>query len=157
MNEALRQPLLTTFTDAHVEDAVRLFCNVFSAPPWNEHWTQTEARARIREVRAGVGSNGRVITGPSLIGFALGSETISESGERAFLVQEMAVRADRQCQGFGTRLLRAIEQNAARAGIDAVEVLTVEGKWPCYFYEKNGYRFRAQFPGEQIILGKSLI
>ena len=52
--------------------------------------------------------------------------------------------------------MRAIEQDAAHAGIDAVEVLTVAGKWPCFFYEKNGYRFCAQFPGEQIILGKSL-
>lgn len=145
-----------TFDERHLGDAVPLFADVFSAPPWSEYWPLDEARSRIQEVRASIGGRGWVAIDDGLVGFALGYEVVTPEGQAAFLLHEMAVRRDRQCQGAGSMLLRALEHDVAAGGLECVEVLTAAGKYPCYFYEKNGYEVVRAPTAGVIVLGRAV-
>lgn len=145
------------FADEHLGETVLIYCDIFGREPWNEDWTPAEARARIDWVRAGPRARGWVATEHgAVVGFALGFERVATDGVTpAFFLVEMGVRWDRQCAGIGTELLRALEADGLRAGLDDVEIVTGPGKWPCYFYEKNGYEVRAR-AAHEVILGRAL-
>jgi aminoglycoside 6'-N-acetyltransferase I len=147
-----RMTRVTAFSDAHLREAVSIFCDVFGSPPWSEYWTPSDARARIAELRTSAGGRGWSAVDHELAGFALGRA----GAAGVFVVEEMAVRADRQCQGIGTTLLRALEADLARQGVEVVEILTQAGKWPCYFYEKNGYHVSHQRPYGVVVLRRVL-
>lgn len=144
---------IVDFADHHVAPAVAIFCDVFGAPPWSEWWSPHEARARFDDLRASPGGRGwAAVDGATLVGFALGRA----GGDGVFILEEMAVRRARQCQGIGTRLMRALEDDVERDGFDVVEILTQAGKWPCYFYEKLGYRLTRERAHGVVILSRSL-
>lgn len=139
-------------------EAVRIFIDAFTAPPWDEPWTEFEAYQRIEAVRTAPGAAGWVARDQAgvLTGFALGSEVIAaDASERVFLLQEMAVDEQVRCRGIGSALLRAVEQHARDRGLAAVEIVTVAGKYPCYFYETNGYT-QVATEGPHAFLGKRL-
>lgn len=61
-------------------------------------------------------------------------------------IQTMWVREDLQDQGYGTELMRAVEQEAIKRGCRSAYLSTID-KQALEFYEKFGYRVCAELVG----------
>jgi len=143
------------FGDEFFERVADLFREVFSAPPWNEPWTDDEVRAQLGALRAAGGFRGYVLVDDDVIGFALGVVRPGLLG-REFTLWEMGIACDRQQRGLGTVLLRALEAELAREGIARVNVVTSPNLWPRHFYEVNGYAFSGEFPPNRVLVSRAL-
>lgn len=114
----------------------------FNTPPWNESWSVQDAQQRLGDFLDTPRSVGVCLAEPDsadnqLIGFALGHLERSSTGDH-FLLQEMCVRPDRQRQGHGTTLIRALEQRIPE--VTHWYLLTTHNSAAANFYQRCSFR-----------------
>ncbi|MGW5365717.1 GNAT family N-acetyltransferase [Actinopolymorpha pittospori] len=129
---------IEAFDTAVLDAAAHLFVSVFNAPPWNDSWSDSSARTRLRDVVETPGFVGVALhQGQDLCGFAIGHTEQWFAG-RHFLLQEMCVRTELQRQGIGTELIDALE--ARLFDVEQVYLLTDRHSPAHSFYERCGFR-----------------
>ncbi|MFI2296335.1 GNAT family N-acetyltransferase [Isoptericola sp. NPDC019571] len=131
--------MIVDLTADRLEDCARLFVRTFSAPPWNEEWTRGDAAQRLGDMLATPRSVGSVAVadGGDVIGFVLGHRERAGT-EDHLLVQEMCVAAAHQREGWGSRLLAALEHRLP--DVQHWYLLTLRDGAAAAFYEAHEFR-----------------
>ena len=127
------------------DEIKRLFREVFSAPPWNEDWSDErqldDYLLDLTEVR-----------NPLLFGLFEGEELIGISigrikhwcGGTEYFIEELCIRPDMQGKGYGRAFFSLIESDLKARGLDTIFLMTEKDK-PAYgFYKKIGFE---ELPG----------
>lgn len=127
--------------DASCFEQIReLFRSVFTAPPWNDDWSdEKQLDEYLRDlmgartpVTLGLTENG------NLIGVSLGYIKHWYSGTE-YVIDELCIRQDRQRLGLGTLFLSGIENYLKKRDVYTI-YLTTERNVPARsFYLKNGF------------------
>ena len=131
---------LRELSEQNFDEIKELFRSVFSAPPWNEDWSD-DARLsdylfdliKVRTpVDLGLYEDGR------LVGISVGCIKHWCSGTEYYL-EELFIRTDAQGRGLGTEFIRLIEQYLKARDIGVI-FLTTQRTHPAYsFYKKLGF------------------
>jgi len=129
------------FGEGCLDGCAELFAAVFSAEPWDEHWTQDAARERLEEILGSPGSSVGLVcfSRGEVAGLVLGC-VMRRAGERLFYLHEMCVAAGWQGEGIGGRLLTRLESRLREMGVGSIFLLTGKGIPAEGFYLENGYR-----------------
>ncbi|MFQ3786433.1 GNAT family N-acetyltransferase [Halomonas sp. A29] len=118
-----------------------LFAQVFSAEPWSEPWGVDGALARLEHFHASPGFVGMLSLGDKgeVMGFVLGNlEPYLDC--HLFYLREMCVASQRQGQGIGSQLYRALERELAERDVRAVYLATGRDIPAAGFYQGLGFR-----------------
>ncbi|MFE5307092.1 GNAT family N-acetyltransferase [Isoptericola sp. NPDC056605] len=131
--------MIDDLTADRLEDCARLFVRTFSAPPWHEEWTEADAAQRLGDLLATPRSAGvcAVADDGAVVGFVLGHRE-RVGPEDHLLVKEMCVAPDRQREGWGSRLLAALEDRLP--DVEHWYLLTMRDGPAAAFYEAHGFR-----------------
>ena len=131
---------LRELSEQNFDEIKELFRSVFSAPPWNEDWSD-DARLsdylldliKVRTpVDLGLYEDGR------LVGISVGCIKHWCSGSE-YYIEELFIRTDAQGRGLGTEFIRLIEQYLKARDIRVI-FLTTQRTHPAYsFYKKRGF------------------
>ena len=116
-----------------------LFCEVFSAPPWNEDVSPEEARRYFENCFSLASFRGFVAeSGVRIVGLAAGFLKPWRKGMEYYL-DEFCIVPSFQGKGIGSRLLDEICTRLAEEGVFGA-MLNTERAYPAYsFYLKNGF------------------
>ena len=122
-------------------DAIEaLYAGVFTAPPWNDDWSD---RDQLRMYLADLMGQGNSLAfglyaDGQLVGVSMGQIRHWYTGTE-YHIDELCLRADAQGRGLGTRFLGMIESAIRPMGLARIFVQT-ERTVPAYgFYLKNGF------------------
>ena len=116
----------------------RIFANAFAAEPWNEQWTENDARTRIDSLCAAEGFVGFVAcVGEEVLGAALGNRQPDD--EASYRIREIFVRADLQRRGIGGRLLDHLERYLWMHGARQISLITAPDSPSTAFYLSHDY------------------
>lgn len=124
----------------NIEEIQTLFKAIFTAPPWNDDWSNNnQLNAYIKDL---VGNRNSLAFGlfedDKLIGLSMGSIRHWYSGTE-YHIEEFCISTQIQGHGIGTYFLKSIEEKIKRKGITRV-FLQTERNVPAYkFYQKNGF------------------
>ncbi len=122
-------------------DAVRaLFLSVFTAPPWNDDWSDEEQLDHylrdLTEVRTPLVLG--LYEGDELAGVSIGHIRHWCRGTEYF-IEEFCVSPHRQGKGLGGTFLSLIEEYLKERGLHQIFLMT-ERHVPAYdFYRKHGF------------------
>ena len=123
-------------------DRIReLFVSVFTAPLWNDDWSDRQQLDRYLEDLTGQSSSLAfgLFDGEELVGVSMGSIKHWWSGTE-YCIEELCVKTCRQRQGLGTFFLKKIRSHIAGMGLKHL-FLQTERTVPAYeFYLKNGFK-----------------
>ena len=117
-----------------------LFRTVFTAPPWNEDWSdEDQLNEYLRDLMGqrtplslGLFENG------TLIGLSIGYIKHWYSGPE-YIINELCIKTEKQGSGAGTVFIREIEKAIKELGLKQIFLLT-DSNVPAYnFYKKNGF------------------
>jgi GNAT superfamily N-acetyltransferase len=124
--------------EADITPYCALFENVFSRPPWNEHWTQPQISAIIsRQIRK-KGFFGLAATmSCGTIGFLTGFRVLPVTS--LFYIDQLFVSTGYQGLKTGKKLLTQAELELRQQGVFRTMLLTKPGSFAETFYRKNGY------------------
>jgi len=127
------------------DEIKRLFREVFSAPPWNEDWSDErqleEYLLDLTEVRNPLLFG--LFEGEELIGISIGRIKHWCAGTEYF-IEELCIRPDMQGKGRGRAFFLLIEEELRSRGLDTIFLMTEKDK-PAYgFYIKIGFE---ELPG----------
>lgn len=123
-----------------LDEAARLYRDVFNEEPWDDDWTVETARRRLGEIRRTPGYRGfGAYRDGALIGVAMGYLERWYSGPH-FYLKEMFVRPSRQRRGVGTTLLEALLDALDGESVERVYLLTMRDGPARAFYESYGFR-----------------
>ena len=101
-----------------------LFVAVFNGPPWHDAWRPEQARAYLDDIFRAPGFLGFLLTADGRpMAFCLGCVNRWYRGDE-YTLREFGVHPDGQRRGYGTRLLTAVEGAVAKAGCQAIVLLT---------------------------------
>lgn len=118
---------------------VTLYCEVFNASPWNDHWTKETASRRLTEAIQTPGSLGLLLWHEGqLVGGLVGYQEQWFDGSHFFL-KEMFVAPNRQRQGLGTQLIHHLRRILTTQGVGRIYLLTARGSAAADFYAKHGF------------------
>ncbi|MEU2198835.1 GNAT family N-acetyltransferase [Isoptericola sp. NPDC019482] len=131
--------MIVDLTTENVGECARLFVRTFSAHPWNESWTEADAAQRLGDVLGTPRSAGVCALGDdgAVLGFVLGHRE-RVGAEDHLLVKEMCVAPDRQREGWGSRLLAALQHRLP--DVEHWYLLTMRDSPAAAFYEAHGFR-----------------
>jgi aminoglycoside 6'-N-acetyltransferase I len=124
---------------SYFENIKALFRSVFSAPPWNEEWSDDQLDSYIRELIE--------VRQPILYGLFDNDELIGMSiskvkhwcGGTAYFIEEFCIRGDKQGRGCGRKFFSLIEEKIKDKGLDTIFLMT-ERTQPAYeFYKHIGF------------------
>jgi aminoglycoside 6'-N-acetyltransferase I len=116
-----------------------LYCEVFSAPPWNEAWTGDTASALLRDTLNTPGSLGLLAwQDGQLVGCTLGYEELSFDGVH-FYLKEMFVHPTLQRRGIGARMLHELKRTLGHHGVRRIYLLTERDSAAADFYGAQGF------------------
>ncbi|NQU42375.1 GNAT family N-acetyltransferase [bacterium] len=108
-------------------EVVTILMAVYNGEAFGEGWTEETAGLRIRDLYETPGFLGLVYEAEGQVqGFVLGHV---ERGprDRRFFIREMCVRPDRQRQGIGTNLVRALLEDLVKHDISALYIYSATG------------------------------
>ena len=127
------------FRSDDLDSCVTLFVQVFSTPPWNDHWSTESARDYLQDIVATPGFHGFVaLDRAKMIGMCLGHKKRWWK-EDEFFVDEMCVVGERQRQGLGRQLMAYAKQKLGDIGVNRITLLTAKGTPAGAFYQKQGF------------------
>jgi aminoglycoside 6'-N-acetyltransferase I len=130
---------IRTIIPADIPNCARLFTNVFSNPPWSEHWTQSSALQRLDDCAHTPHFLGFLAEDEhGLCGFAFGYSQ-HYLDEKHYYLLELCIDTARQRQGVGTALLAALKDKATESGISRLYTLTARDTPAQDFYAKHGF------------------
>ncbi|MFI2104300.1 GNAT family N-acetyltransferase [Isoptericola sp. NPDC019693] len=131
--------MIDDLTAERLGECTRLFVRTFSAPPWNEGWAEADAAQRLGDLLATPRSEGlcAIADDGAVVGFALGHRE-RVGPEDHLLLQEMCVAPEHQREGWGSRLLTALEHRLP--DVEHWYLLTLRDGAAAAFYEAHGFR-----------------
>ncbi len=124
----------------NIEEIKGFFKSVFSAPPWNDDWSnEQQLHNYINDLIGNVSSlTFGLYDDNELIGISLGNIRHWFTGTEYF-IDEFCISTRLQGKGFGTYFLKRIEECIVQKGIRQM-FLQTQRNLPAYkFYEKNGF------------------
>ena len=131
--------VIRAYRESDLPECAALYCNTFSAPPWNEHWTTQIAEQRISELMCSPLSVGYLLEENGvLLGMLIGSHVTYLYG-RELLIHELCVLPDRQRGGVGSALLQSVTERLREESYAGIFLNTTHGYPSERFYLKNGF------------------
>lgn len=127
-------------TPEDMEQIRELFASVFTAPPWNDDWSdETQLQNYLLDLTAQSNSlTFGLFDHQRLIGLSMGHVRHWYSGTE-YYVDEFCIRKQQQGKGAGSWFLKQIEKAISQMGMTHIFLLT-ERDVPAYrFYRKNGF------------------
>ena len=115
-----------------------LYCQVFSGPPWSEHWSLENANERLNHFYKSKGFIGLLAENQGTKGFVLGNTEPFLNGDW-FYLREMCVARTDQGQGIGTDLLKQLNIFLANKSVQNIYLATDRNIPAAKFYEKHGF------------------
>ncbi|MCB8818370.1 GNAT family N-acetyltransferase [Desulfosporosinus shakirovi] len=116
-----------------------LYITVFNSKPWNESWTYETARERLTDLLHTPKFLGFVFYSDNkLIGFIAGNSKKSYQGVTYYLA-ELCVNNEIQGRGYGSKILRLLENELQKRDIKSLYLLTANKGLAEAFYRKNEY------------------
>ncbi|MFP3919313.1 GNAT family N-acetyltransferase [Lysinibacillus telephonicus] len=126
-------------TTKNLEQCSELYIHVFNSEPWNESWTHQDAKERLSDLIQTPKFLGFILyDNDDLIGFIAGNCKRSFSG-LTFYLAELCINNQIQGKGYGSKLLRYLEQELRDRGVQSLYLLTATGGLAEAFYLKNDY------------------
>lgn len=106
----------------------------------NSCWTEKTAFKRIHQVLTMEGSYSLILEDNEnkAIGFAMGYFKQYDDIV-GYTLEEIIIEYDEQNKGYGSKLLKAIEDLAVKEGAACIELQAVNDKMHSHFYDKAGY------------------
>lgn len=131
---------LKELTIENLNEIRELFRSVFTAPPWNDDWSDEEQLDNYLKdlmcVRTPLIL--ALIKEEEMIGIAIGNIRHWHSGTEYF-IEELYIRTDMQKQGHGRKFLQLIEDYLKEHGLHQIFLMT-ERHVPAYqFYKDLGF------------------
>lgn len=131
---------ITEMTIANLNEIKELFRSVFTAPPWNEDWS--DERQLDEYLRDLIEVRGSLIFGlfedENLIGMSVGKIKHWFGGTEYF-IEEFCIRGDHQGRGCGSAFMDMIAGRIKELGLNTIFLMT-ERSQPAYdFYRKIGF------------------
>lgn len=131
---------LKELTIENLNEIRELFRSVFTAPPWNDDWSDEEQLDNYLKdlmcVRTPLIL--ALIKEDEMIGIAIGNIRHWHSGTEYF-IEELCIRTDMQKQGHGRKFLQLIEDYLKEHGLHQIFLMT-ERHVPAYqFYKDLGF------------------
>ena len=131
--------MIRPYEEKDLQSCAAVFCNAFSAPPWNEQWTAELAQTRVRELMCTPVSYGCVCEeNGRILGFLAGRLMTYLYG-REYVIDEFCVSPDLQRSGIGTALLQHVRNELTAEGFVGMFLNTRRGYPSEAFYLKNGF------------------
>lgn len=124
----------------NIKEIKELFCAVFTAPPWNDDWSNEEQLHKY--IYDLIGNPNSLTFGlfqnDVLVGISMGHIKHWYSGTE-YYIDEFCIKTEMQGYGLGKSFLSQIEDKIKQ--IDIVQIfLQTEKSVPAYeFYKKNGF------------------
>jgi len=126
---------------SYAVEIMSLFKEVFSAPPWNEDWSDDDQLDNylkdLTEVRNPLLYG--LYEGNDLVGVSIGRIKHWCEGTEYF-IEELCIRMDRQKKGYGKEFFSLIEKDLKEKGLDTIFLMTDRDKPAYEFYKKNGFK-----------------
>jgi len=136
------QNIIRTLTPKDLEQASKVFTNVFSAAPWNEPWSLQTSSKRLLDISSTPGyiGIGYFHLDDQMIGFLVGNEE-QWADSKSFYINEICVLNNIQQNGIGSRLLKYLEEILIKREVETVYLSTERGKGkPESFFKKNDFK-----------------
>jgi len=132
--------ILRNIEGRDIKRCADLYSQVFSSMPWNEAWSTDLAIERLSHFYASKGFIGVLVEEKQdIMGFALGNTEPYYFGS-IFYLREMCIKTKLQNQGFGKRILLALEQELSASKIDRLYLTTERAIPAAKFYQQNGFK-----------------
>ncbi|USB33922.1 GNAT family N-acetyltransferase [Paenibacillus sp. YPG26] len=144
--------IIIPFTKDRLKPCSELYIRVFNSEPWNETWTDHTAVERLTDLLDTPKSLGFLLYDQdNLIGFVAGNSKKSYAG-LTFYLAELCISNQIHGKGYGSKLIRHLETELQKRGIQSIYLLTSNGGLAEKFYLKNGYTINEH----RIIMNKKL-
>ena len=143
---------IDTVTEADLRVLSQLYIDVFSAPPWNEHWELKWAEDRIKAVIQSDKFYGLKAEQNGIIVAACIGRLMPLMGKKDYDLVEFYVDAERQGQGIGDMLLNALEQQLIQMDCVASTLITSRSMPAFSFYSNRGF----STSDEMVFMSKTL-
>ena len=131
---------LIKLTEADLEEAMTLYIDIFTQPPWNDEYPSP---APVRELFLNHFHNNYFLgyglkDKGKLVAFSLGFQKLWIKGKE-YYIEQFGVLPRRQRQGIGSFFLRLIQEQIKKEGLNAMILNTENGSPSEDFYRKNGF------------------
>ena len=132
---------ITRLDMTYYDEIKALFRSVFSAPPWNDDWSDdVQLDHYLREL---IEVRGSLILGlfdgDRFIGVSIGKIKHWCRGTEYF-IEELCIANEEQHKGYGQEFFKLIEGYLKDMGINEIFLMT-DRRMPAYdFYHKQGYK-----------------
>jgi aminoglycoside 6'-N-acetyltransferase I len=122
-----------------LDNCTKLFCEVFNREPWNDSWSDNNAKEYLLDYVNSPGFIGLVAYhDEQTIGFIFGHSKKWWKGVE-YYIDEMCVHPQFQRQGIGSRLFKSLETELSAKGIHTITLLTNRDVPAESFYKKNDF------------------
>ncbi|MCP4395065.1 MAG: GNAT family N-acetyltransferase [Alphaproteobacteria bacterium] len=122
-----------------LSECAKMYTEIFTAPPWNEPWTERLAFRRLKHLYDRRGAVGFVFRhDKKVIGFLLGNWIPWLDGN-AFVLKEICVDADEKYTGIGSELLDRLYAFLKVKNVNVVELVAMRGSNAFTFFEGKGF------------------
>jgi aminoglycoside 6'-N-acetyltransferase I len=126
-------------TDKDLPSASEELVLAFKGKPWNEDWSFSDAKRRLKGILESPSSFGLVaVIDNKVVGIALGvSKGYLDKND--FWLDEFSVDPNYQKQGIATKLMDELKRNLAEKEITKIYLVTKKN-YPCVnLYKKEGF------------------
>ncbi len=128
--DKVRAQISVNITDmelSHIAEYAELFVSVFNAEPWNDSWTKETAQIRIEDMMETNTFIGKALYADNdLKGLIWGQKKQYYNGTH-FHIEEFCVKTSEQNKGFGSTLLKALEEALSKIGVSNIYLMTSKG------------------------------
>lgn len=135
--------IIREFKASDLDEIVVLFMDVFNQPPWNNRWSNDNAKELIQDFINTRGFMGYIARDESedssIVGVVLGREKKWWRGKE-YYIEEFFVRAELQGRGYGTQMLEFVYEDIKNKGIRRVALLTDKNSPAFNFYTNKDFK-----------------
>ena len=140
--------LIRELNESDFDGMKALFRSVFTAPPWNDDWSdEHQLDEYLRDL---TGARAPLALGlfenDAMIGLSLGYIKHWYSGTE-YVIDELCIRPEFQRKGYGREFLAQIEQLLISRGIRTIFLLTERNVPAFSFYKKLGFTELPEYVG----------
>ena len=131
--------MINSFNFTDLGECVSLFKQAFSIEPWNENWTESQAKLRLECIFNTPYFFGLTVwEEEEILGFCMGNAE-PYLAKKVFSLREICIKPDKQCNGIGSNLLAELVNRLNIEGITEVNLTTKPGSRVERFYLNNGF------------------
>ena len=122
-----------------LKDIVPIYIDAFNREPWNDKWTIETASKRLKDMINTPGYYGlKVYENEKIIGAIIGHREQYYDGIY-FSIKEFFMDNNMQGKGYGSKILKQLENNLKDMNITTINILTTNSPLTVGFYEKNNF------------------